>query len=216
MACDSRFAIVSEGTEDMTNEARLSERLIRETAVMNRFLDAPDEQSFADLFRAFTPQLVAFFRARGCTLTAEDLAQEVMLTVHRKSGQVRDRSLFRAWIFRIARNTLSRHYGRGSRNADTVNLADLPEGLVAMNAGNGGAPMFEFNHWMNFLGPHEREALTLRFIEEWEYHEIAAARQIPIGTVQWRVFNAKRKLAPLLKRVERAGKTAAQTFRKAA
>lgn len=29
-------------------------------------------------------------------------------------------------------------------------------------------------------------------------HEIAAARDIPIGTVEWRVFSAKKKLAPHL------------------
>jgi DNA-directed RNA polymerase specialized sigma24 family protein len=37
--------------------------------------------------------------------------------------------------------------------------------------------------------------MTLRFVEEWEYHEIAAAKAIPTGTVQWRVFNSKKKLA---------------------
>jgi len=37
--------------------------------------------------------------------------------------------------------------------------------------------------------------MMLRFVEEWEYHEIAAAQAIPIGTVQWRVFNSKKKLA---------------------
>ena len=61
-----------------------------------------------------------------------------------------------------------------------------------------GPSAFEFHHWMTFLESNEREALTLRFVEEWEYHEIAAAQEIPIGTVQWRVFNAKKKLAPLL------------------
>lgn len=39
--------------------------------------------------------------------------------------------------------------------------------------------------------------MTLRFVEEMEYHEIAAV-QVPIGTVQWRVFNFKKKLAPYL------------------
>jgi DNA-directed RNA polymerase specialized sigma24 family protein len=63
------------------------------------------------------------------------------------------------------------------------------------------------------LDSREREALTLRFIEQWEYHEIASAQSIPIGTVQWRVFSAKRKLAPYLKRVER---TANNTTRIAA
>ena len=41
--------------------------------------------------------------------------------------------------------------------------------------------------------------MSLRFIEQWQYHEIAAAQAIPIGTVQWRVFNAKKKLASYLK-----------------
>jgi DNA-directed RNA polymerase specialized sigma24 family protein len=36
--------------------------------------------------------------------------------------------------------------------------------------------------------------MTLRFVEEWAYHEIAAAQAIPVGTVKWRVFNAKKKL----------------------
>ena len=37
--------------------------------------------------------------------------------------------------------------------------------------------------------------MTLRFVEEWEYHDIAAAKAIPIGTVQWRVFNSQKNLA---------------------
>ena len=62
---------------------------------------------------------------------------------------------------------------------------------------------------MAFLELREREALTLRFVEEWEYHEIAAAKNIPIGTVQWRVFNAKKKLALHLKSREITGREAA-------
>jgi DNA-directed RNA polymerase specialized sigma24 family protein len=62
---------------------------------------------------------------------------------------------------------------------------------------------------MSFLESREREALTLRFVEEWEYHEIAAAKAIPIGTVQWRVFNAKKKLATYLKAPELSRRKAA-------
>lgn len=187
----------------MTNQAIANRRSLHEAAVTERFLDGPNEESFGELFKAFTPQLVAFFRARGCQVVAEDLAQEVMLTVYRKADQIRDRSLFRAWMFKIARNTLSRHFGKQAREVDTVDLADVPERLVAAGNKGAGTPAFEFHHWMAFLDSREREALTLRFIEQWEYHEIAAAQSIPIGTVQWRVFSAKRKLAPYLKRVER-------------
>jgi DNA-directed RNA polymerase specialized sigma24 family protein len=51
--------------------------------------------------------------------------------------------------------------------------------------------------------------LVLRFVEEWEYHEIAAAPSIPIGTVKWRVFSAKKKLGARLKAPELRKKEAA-------
>ena len=183
----------------MTNEPIADARFLHQGAVAGRFLEAPNEDSFSDLFNTFTPQLVAFFRARGCELAlAEDLAQEVMLTVYRKAAQIRDRTLFRAWLFKIARNTLCRHYGRQTREVETVDLADVIDRLAAGSHKPAGTPAFEFQHWMAFLDSREREVMTLRFIEEWEYHEIAAAQAIPIGTVQWRVFNAKKKLAPHL------------------
>ncbi len=203
----------------MSNETITRERSLNDAVAMERFLDAPDDESFADLFKTFTPQLVAFFRARGCVSAAEDLAQEVLFTVYRKAGQVRDRALFRAWIFRIARNALSRHYSKQAREVDTVDLADVPDRLVAVNSSAAGTPAFEFKHWIAFLDTHEREALALRFIEEWEYHEIAAAHDIPIGTVQWRVFNARRKLARLLQKAGKPGcadKPVATIVRKAA
>jgi RNA polymerase sigma-70 factor (ECF subfamily) len=180
----------------MTNEAIARKYPLPEEAVSQRFLEAPNEESFADLFKTFSPQMVAFFRARGCGPMAEDLAQEVMLTVYRKAEQVRDRSLFRAWMFKIARNTVCRHYSKQAREVDTVDVGDISDRLAAASNKPTGTPAFEFLHWMAFLNTREKEALTLRYIEEWEYHEIAAAQSIPIGTVQWRVFSAKRKLAP--------------------
>ena len=91
----------------MSNQTTANERLFREAAVTQKFLEAPNENSFSGLFKMFSPQLVAFFRARNCELAlAEDLAQEVMLVVYRKAAQIRDRTLFRAWLFKIARNAL--------------------------------------------------------------------------------------------------------------
>jgi RNA polymerase sigma-70 factor (ECF subfamily) len=194
----------------MNHQMIANEKVIQEGAVTERFLEAPGEDSFARLFKTFTPQLVALYRARGCQLAlAEDLAQEVMLTVYRKAEQVRDRTLFRAWLFKIARNALCRHYGKQTREVETVDLANVTNRAVAANHKPAGTPAFEFLHWMAFLDSREREAMTLRFIEEWEYHEIAAAKSIPIGTVQWRVFNAKKKLAPYLKTLENYSRKAA-------
>jgi RNA polymerase sigma factor (sigma-70 family) len=183
----------------MLNEAIASKKLLQEATVMGRFLDSPGDETFTDLFKTFSPQLVAFFRARGCP-SAEDLAQEVMLAVYRKAGQLRNRSLFRPWMFKIARHALSRHYEKQTREVDTIDLADVADTMAAATHPPAATHAFEFNNWVSVLDTRERQALTLRYIDQWEYHEIAAAQNIPMGTVQWRVHSAKKKLAPYLKR----------------
>jgi RNA polymerase sigma-70 factor, ECF subfamily len=195
---DRDFKPLRDARATLPNDAIAHKRFLQEGAVMQRFLEMPTEDSFADLFKTLTPQLIAFFRARGCEL-AEDLAQEVMLIVYRKAPQIRDRTLFRAWMFKIARNALYRQYGKKTREVDTVDLADVADRFVAGGNTPAATPAFEFLHWMTFLNSHEREVMTLRFIEQWEYNEIAAAQVIPLGTVKWTVFNAKKKLAPHLK-----------------
>ena len=168
---------------------------LQESEVAERFLEQADDDSFNALFRVFSPQLVAFFRRRGHDSgVAEDLAQEVMLTVYRKAGQLRDHKLFRAWLFKVARNAACRHFAQRTREVPTVDVAGISDFVPAPNR-NPLGPATEFNDWMKFLDAQERETMALRFIEQWEYHEIAAAKAIPIGTVQWRVFNSKKKLA---------------------
>jgi RNA polymerase sigma-70 factor (ECF subfamily) len=184
----------------MSNEPIVNERFLQESAVAERFLETRNEDSFTDLFKTFAPQLIAFFRARNCELAlAEDLAQEVMFIIYRKAAQNRDRTLFRAWMFKIARHALCRYYAKQTRDVETVDFEDVADGLFAANQKSPGPPAFEFLHWMAFLDSRERETLTLLFIEQREYHEIAAIQAIPIGTVKSRVFNAKKKLAPHLK-----------------
>ena len=183
----------------MNNESIVIKRSMHEKRVTEQFLDAPDGLFFADLFRVLTPQLRAFFRTRGCgTAVAEDLAQEVMLTVHLKASQLRERKLFRAWLFKIARNALSHYYRKQAAEVETVDLADVADRLAASHM-PAATPAFEFRRWTAFLNSREQELMRLRFIEQWEYHEIAAALAVPIGTVLWRVFNAQKKLAPYLK-----------------
>jgi RNA polymerase sigma-70 factor (ECF subfamily) len=194
----------------MIEQTIANKRFLQEWEAAQNFLESPNEDTFATVFKIFTPQLISFFRARGCEpALSEDLAQDVMLIVHRKADQLRDRALFRAWLFKVARSSLCRHYGKQSREVDTIDLEKVADSLVASTKAPAATPAFEFQHWMSFLDSREQEALTLRFIEEWEYHEIAAAKAIPIGTVQWRVFNAKKKLVPLLRPRESAYRRAA-------
>jgi RNA polymerase sigma-70 factor (ECF subfamily) len=190
----------------MINSKIASDRPRRELRVTDDFLESPNDESFTEVFLVFTPQLVSFFRSHGCGPDlSEDLSQEVMLTVYRKSRQLRDHTRFRAWLFTIGRHALYRYYGKQSPKVDTVDL----ESVVDTTTQTAGPPAAEFHHWMSFLESREREALTMRFVEGWEYHEIAAAKAIPIGTVQWRVFNAKKKLATYLKAPELSKRKAA-------
>jgi RNA polymerase sigma factor (sigma-70 family) len=137
----------------------------RRVAAAERFLEAPNEESFTELFLTLTPQLVSFFRSHGCARDqSEDLSQEVMLTVYRTAAQLRDRTRFRAWLFTIARHALYRHHGKHSLEVVTIDLEDI----VDTRAKAMGYSAFEFHHWMTLLESNEREALTLRFVEEWE------------------------------------------------
>src|ERR1700729_3010539 len=184
----------------MIDQTITSEKFLQECVAAQNFLESPNEDTFAAVFKIFSPQLISFFRARGCEpALSEDLAQDVLLIVYRKADQLRDRAPFRAWLFKVARSSLCRHFGKQSREVDTIDLEKVSDSLVTSIRMPAATPAFEFRHWMSFLDSREQEALTLGFTEEWEYHEIAAAKAIPIGTVQWRVFNAKKKLATLLK-----------------
>jgi DNA-directed RNA polymerase specialized sigma24 family protein len=117
-----------------------------------------------------------------------------MLTVYRKVGQIRDRTQFRAWLFKIARTALCGHYGQQTREVETVDVGDNSNRLITAHK-PVGMPAFEVQRLIALLDSGKRELITLRYIEQWQYHEIAAAKAIPIGTVQWRVFNAKKELA---------------------
>jgi len=69
----------------MSTQLAVDQRFRHERAVAVRFLEAPNQDSFADLFNTFSRDSSRFFRTRGCDLAlAEDLAQEVMFTVYRK------------------------------------------------------------------------------------------------------------------------------------
>jgi RNA polymerase sigma-70 factor (ECF subfamily) len=131
----------------------------------------------AFLFEVFSPQLFSYFRARRCAPElAEDLTQEVMLKVYRKAGQIRDRRLFRGWLLKMASNTLLIHYDKRSREVATVDVAGVTDLLAAPASSSAGSVPSEFHRWMALLDSRERELMTLRYIEDWEYHEIAAAQ----------------------------------------
>ena len=179
----------------------------REKAAIEAFLSLRTEESFQSLFEVLYPRLHRHFIARGLDSgIAEELAQNVMFLVYRHVAQLRDQPSFYGWLFRIVRNEYLQFLRRSCSGVATVEYeplsAWLAETLPAPGAllENSALP-----GWLSHLEPTEREILMLYFAEDLGYREIAAALGIPLGTVKWKAFNAKAKLAGLLK--TEAGRT---------
>src|SRR6201996_8528120 len=135
---------------------------------------------------------------------AEDLVQETISKALRAFDSFQADTNFKAWIFRILRNTFltSRTGITASR---TVFLEDHPDLLGVTDC----SPTPEdhlirldnqaaVNQALDQLQPPLREVLLLCDVEELKYKDIALVLDVPIGTVMSRLSRARRALHQLL------------------
>jgi RNA polymerase sigma factor (sigma-70 family) len=135
---------------------------------------------------------------------AEDLVQETFSKALRAFDSFQDGTNFKAWIFRILRNTfLTTRTGIASSR--TVFLEDHPDTLDT--AASGSTPedtLIRLNNQaalhtaLEQLPPPLREALLLCDVEEIKYKDIANILDVPIGTVMSRISRARSTLRQLL------------------
>ena len=93
-----------------------------------------DRNAFGALFRHFAPRVkTLLMRAGASAASAEEIAQETMLTVWRKAGQFDvDRASAATWIFTIARNLRidrARKDLRAQAGVATLERIEILEGL---------------------------------------------------------------------------------------
>jgi RNA polymerase sigma-70 factor, ECF subfamily len=148
---------------------------------------------------------VAFWLCRNAT-DAEDLVQETFLKALRGFDTFEPGTNFKAWIFRILRNTyLTSRAGLAARR--TVSLEDelneggesgpahYPEAAVDRQTPETNllqiADRTALNAAMETLPPPLLEVILLCDVEEMKYREIATALEIPIGTVMSRIARAR-------------------------
>lgn len=135
---------------------------------------------------------------------AEDLVQEAISKALRAFDSFEQDTNFKAWIFRILRNTFltSRTGIAASR---TVFLEDRPE--VYSMSDNGLTPedhlirlddQAAVQEALALMSPLLREVLLLCDAEELKYKDIAMILGLPIGTVMSRVSRARQALRQLL------------------
>jgi RNA polymerase sigma-70 factor (ECF subfamily) len=165
-----------------------------EQDAIDRFAAEPSERSFCEMFHAVMPRMLTYFRVRGCGRElSEDLAQEVMLAAYTQNAGLRSRELFRPWLYKIARNVFLQWLRRNGREVETLELDAARSHPESRSADPFRA--LQFSQWMAALDADERQIMLLRYVEELEYHDIADVLGLPLGTVQWKIFNSKKKLA---------------------
>jgi len=151
--------------------------------------------SFEDLAMPLFPSLYGYARwLTGEPHEAEDLVQETYLKALRGFGSFREGTNFRAWMFRILRNTFltSRSGLRSMVSIDDE--PDIPEEGTPethfLNRANGEA----LQHAIAELPLPFREVLLLSDVENMSYKEIGEALAIPVGTVTSRLMRARRSV----------------------
>lgn len=159
-----------------------------------------DRDAFRGLFERYNPRLLYYLRHRFDHASgAEDVLQDVWLTVVRKVATLDQPGAFKAWIYRIARNHAISRLRREPRH---VSLEEAPDALEldaqaadeddeGMFAGYDAAAIHE---GLGRLSPAHREVLTLRFVDELSYEEIAQVVGRTLGTVRSRIHYAKKSL----------------------
>ena len=133
---------------------------------------------------------------------AEDLVQETYLKALRGFASFQTGTNFRAWMFRILKNTfLSSRSRLGHRMTDALEsdeemplMESEPPDDVLMKRVDSELVL----RAMDSLPAHFREVLILCEVEEMMYREIAEILSIPIGTVMSRLARARKALRHLL------------------
>jgi RNA polymerase sigma-70 factor (ECF subfamily) len=169
-----------------------------ESDAVDHFLSSGTEQAFSELFAIVYPQVLRYFSFRGfANELAEEMAQDVMVAVYRKAATLRERGLFRAWLFKVARNTMRQHLRRARND---LNLLPLEE--VAAREREASGTILEhagFLDMISVLGIGERHVMSLRYIDGLSYEEIATVLEIPLGTVKWKIFDSKSRICSHLR-----------------
>jgi len=172
-----------------------------------RLAAAGDLEAFEALVRRHERAIVNMTRAMtGGDEDAEDLAQEIFVRAFRGMARFRGDSQFRTWLHAIALNVIRSH-----RSSRTRRLRLFPAPPAA--ADGDAAPVdaaveagFDIRLAMRDgvdralaqLPDDLRAVVVLRDVQGLDYREIAEALQVPIGTVESRLFRARQRLKPLL------------------
>ncbi len=164
----------------------------RETKFME-----PNDSAFEQLLAKYQGKVLRLCYAMLANRAlAEETAQEVFLRIWRGFGTFRGESTPSTWVYAITRNACLTTRGRIASTA-TVSLDD-PEILQRAHAHQlrqiRREPRTDVLGWLDELPEEQRQALTLFYLEEKSYEEVAAALDAPMGTIKTWIHRGRRTL----------------------
>lgn len=140
----------------------------------------------------------------------DDLVQDTLMKAFKSADQFQSGTNSKAWLFRIMKNTFINEYKRRKRGGQKVgydeiisyhdeedshltSYTDLRTELFGSMMGD------EVMVAINELPRDFRTIMILCYVEEFQYEELAAIFEIPIGTVRSRLSRARGLLKEKLK-----------------
>lgn len=161
---------------------------------------AIEQDEFEKLVKANMKR--AYFSALAILGSHDDAAeasQMAFVKAFRNYHKFDKSKKFFTWYYKILKN-LCLNMIRDAKHNVTL---DLLENYLSDNENSDKIEQQELKHNLQLalfkLNAEERGILILKEFENYSYKEIAEILDIPIGTVMSRLFNARKKLAVLMK-----------------
>jgi RNA polymerase sigma-70 factor (ECF subfamily) len=170
--------------------------------LMRRIAAEADKSAFAQLFGIIAPKLKGYLMRLGADDgTAEELVQDVMLTIWRRARDFDPaRASVTTWVYTIARNRRIDRLRREKRPD-----LDLHEPLLATEPEQPADFAIELREQearlrvaLGTLPKEQADLLFMAFYEDKAHTGIAIERDLPLGTVKSRLRLALQRLRKAL------------------
>lgn len=165
-----------------------------------------DLESFELIYKATSSFVFnVAYRVVNNRQDAEEITQEVFLTVYHKLNTFRFQSSFKTWIYRVTANSainyskrISRERNRTVEFDDQVNAAPPQQNKEVVEKEYHAKIVASL---LNALNSDQRTCVVLRNIEGLSYQEIADVLGININTVRSRLKRARETMLSMRKEV---------------
>ncbi len=147
------------------------------------------------------------YRLSGHPQDAEDLVQELLLRLYRKSEQLGQLDNLHSWLNRALHNLFVDQWRRG-RHTPLRNLYQVPWDELLQDQDSQEDDPERLAHTeavrdrilaaLYTLGREQRAILVLHDMEGHTMNELCGLLDLPLGTVKSRLFRARRRLRTLL------------------